>query len=173
MSRDPSNGEITTVFAEQDIIIGEGSDTLLNLSLSKPVFNQELLRLNSGPSLDMFTLVKQNVWFITIDQKSTPSEILDDEFRITGGGQIVSASAGSGGILYHALINTHFNYSQCSFNPILGTGFIQNLQASGSSIDLGNITMDFHSSCDGRAQVAFATGKYISANGKFVNLNWK
>ncbi len=170
ISKDINTGTITTIFAEQDIIIGQGSDTLLHLSLSKPEFNTELLRLNENSSADVFTAVKQNVWFISIDQKTTPSNIYDDAFTLNGGGQIAEVSSNSGGVLYHALIETKFSYSTCALNPVSGTGFIQNVKASGSSVDLGNITLDFHGACDGRASVKFATGKYIGSNGKDVSL---
>ena len=173
ISKKMDTGMITCIFAEQDILIGEGPDTLLNLSLSKPAFNSELLRLNEGYSTNVFTAVKQNVWFISIDQKNTPSDIYNDVFTLNGGGQIAEASSNSGGILYHAMIGTVFSYNTCNLNPVSGTGFIQNIKASGSSIDLGNITMDFHSTCDGRAKVDFATGKYISTFGQNVTLNWQ
>ena len=110
---------------------------------------------------------------ISIDQKNTLSDIYDDAYMLSGGGQIAGASNNSGGVLYHALIDTRFSYSACKLNPVSGTGFIQNLQASGSSVDLGNITLSFHGSCDGRANVNFATGKYVGSNGQNVNLNWK
>lgn len=173
ITKESGSGTITSIFAEQDIVIGEGSDTLLNLSLSKPSFNLELLRLNQGPSPDVFLAVKQNVWFISIDQKNTPSDLYDDVFTLNGGGQIVETSSNSGGILYHALIETKFCYNTCLLNPIAGTGFIQNVKASGSSVDLGNITLDFHGACDGRASVKFATGKYIGTNGQNVSLGWE
>jgi hypothetical protein len=166
------SGEILTVFAEQDIIIGEGSDTLMNLSLSNPKFTTELDRLNEPRPTDTFVAIKQNVWFIDIDQSGTPSDVYDDEFEINGGGQIAQASSNSGGLLYHAMIETQFTYSNCSINPTHGTAFIQNLKASGSSIDLGNITLDFHSDCDGRAKVIVATGKYVTSNGKNISLDF-
>jgi len=168
-----SGDKITTIFAEQDVIIGQGSDTLLNLSLSKPKFNTELQRLNTPRPSDAFAAIKQNVWFIDIHQNETPSFIYDDRYTINGGGQIVEAKSNSGGILYHAMIDTQFSYSQCQLNPSDGLALMQNLKASGSSIDLGNVTLDFHATCDGRADVRVATGKYVSSNGKSIRLNWQ
>jgi hypothetical protein len=165
-------GKIVAVFAEQDIIIGQGSDTLMNLSLSQPKFATELERLNEPQPTDTFIAIKQNVWFINIDQSGTPSDLYDDAFEINGGGQIAQASSSSGGLLYHAMIETQFTYSNCSINPTHGTAFIQNLKASGSSIDLGNITLDFHSDCDGKAKVVVATGKYVTSNGKNISLGF-
>lgn len=170
--KDQATGNLTTIFAQQDIVIGQGSDTLLDLSLSKPKFDAELNRVNQPRPADVFTAITQNVWFIDIDQNNTLSNVYDDTYEINGGGQIVQANSNSGGVLYHAMIQTRFSYTQCSLNPFSGVAFIQNLQASGSSIDLGNITMEFHGACDGRAQVDVATGKYVSANGSNLSLNW-
>jgi len=166
------DGKIVSLFAEQDIIIGEGSDTLLNLSLSKPKFNTELARLNAGVPGDVFTAISQKVWFLSINQHGTLSDVYDDSYVLNGGGQIAEVRSRSGGILYHALIETEFSYDECKLNPQDGTAFIQNIKASGSSVDLGNITLDFHDDCDGRARVKVATGKYIGSNGKEIVLDW-
>jgi hypothetical protein len=164
-----NNGEVVTLFAEQDIVIGEGSDTLLQLGLSKAKFASELERLDSEKPTDVFVAVTQNVWHITLHQNLTSG--LSESYEVTGGGQILSASNSSGGVLYHAMINTQFNFADCPLNPVAGTAFIQNLQA-GSSLDFGNILLEFHSSCTGKAEVKLATGKYVSANGKDLSLNW-
>ena len=166
------NGKIVTLFAEQDIVIGEGSDTLLNLSLSKPKFSTELTRLDAPHPSDVFTAISQKVWYLSIDQHSTLSNVDDDSYVLTGGGQIVEVKSNSGGILYHALIETNFSYTDCKLNPTSGDAFIQNVKASGSSVDLGNITLQFHSTCDGRASVKLATGKYVGSNGKNILLGW-
>jgi hypothetical protein len=165
----PENGDIIAIFAEQDIVIGEGDETLLNLSLSKPEFNLELERLDSEAPSDVFVAVTQNVWHITIDP-GNDSDLTDDQYEVTGGGQIVSAQSNSGGVLYHAMINTQFS-PDCLENPTSGTAFIQNLQA-GSVIDLGTILVEFHEECDGNADVTLATGKYATSTGSEVRLNW-
>jgi hypothetical protein len=165
----PENGEIVAIFAEQDIVIGEGDETILNLSLSKPEFNLELDRLDSDAPSDVFIAVTQNVWHITIDP-GNDADLTDDLYEVTGGGQIVSAQSNSGGVLYHAMINTQFSLG-CTENPTSGTAFIQNLQA-GSIIDLGTILVDFHNECDGNADITLATGKYATSTGSEVQLNW-
>ena len=144
---------------------------MINLSLSKPQFDLELARTESPQPEDVFAAVKQNVWHINIDQNNTAPDVYDDTYRLNGGGQIAEARSESGGILYHALINTRFEYSDCSLNPTNGVAFIQNIKA-GSSIDLGNITMEFRDNCDGKAHVKLATGKYVSTNGRDVNLHF-
>lgn len=160
-----------TVFAEQDIVVGEGSDTILHFGLSKIAFDLEMERLDVEQPKDAFVAIKQNVWFVTIDQRNT-DDIYDDEYLLNGGGQIAEVMNDSGGITYHALIETKFSHFTCPENPVNGTGFIQNIRA-GDRLDLGNILLNFHSSCDGKAKVEFATGKYVSANRRDVNLNFR
>jgi hypothetical protein len=168
----PNTNEIASIFAEQDIIIGQGSDTLLNLSLSKPKFDSEINRLNSPEPTDAFVAIKQNVWHLTVTPNTTTLNFLDDDYKINGGGQIAEAKSESGGILYHAMINTKFNFSECSKNPVSGTAFIQNFKA-GSTLDFGSILLDFEPECNGTSKVDLATGKYATANGKNIQLNWQ
>jgi hypothetical protein len=165
------NNPILTLFAEQDIVIGEGSDTLLNLSLTNPQFNAELARLDATHPTSTFAAVKQNVWFINIDQNNGSGSIYDDEFTVTGGGQIVEAESASGGLLYHAMIGASFIPEDCDLNPNSGIGFIQNLKV-GENTDLGTILLNFHERCDGKAFCEAGTGKYISSSRQNVNLNF-
>ena len=165
------DGKILTLFAEQDIIIGEGSDTLLHLNMTNPQINLEIERLEADQPRDAFVAVQQNVWFITVNQNNTVSDIYDDEYTISGGGQIAEIKSKSGGILYHAIIGAKFRHSTCKFNPTSGVGFIQNL-IFGSQTDLGNIILNFHERCDGKAFVEFSSGKYLTSNHKNVNLNF-
>jgi len=169
--QDLETGKIMTLFARQDIVLGEGHDTLLNLSLSNPQFSSELLRLDEKPPTDPFVAVSQNVWFISIDQHNT-TNLYDDSFVINGGGQIAEANSVSGGILYHAMIETEFIYDNCTLNPIRGDAFIQNLKAGTNAIDLGDIYLSFHDRCDGKAYVNFAAGKYLNYIGRNVNLHF-
>jgi hypothetical protein len=168
----PTTNEIVSVFAQQDIVIGEGSDTLLNLSLSKLKFATELERLNNPEPTDPFVAVKQNVWHLTVTPKNSALNFLDDDYRISGGGQIAEATSQTGGVIYHAMINTKFNFTDCTRNPLSGTAFIQNFKA-GSSLDFGTILLDFHSTCNGTSEVKVATGKYAAVNGKDIALNWQ
>lgn len=167
--QDMETGKIMTLFARQDIVYGEGSDTLLNLSLSDPQFSSELLRLDEEPPVDPFAAVSQNVWFISIDQQNT-ANLYDDSFVINGGGQIAEATSSSGGIQYHAMIGTEFIYDRCPLNPIRGDAFIQNLKAGNNTINLGDIYLRFRDMCDGKAYVEFAAGEYFNYIGRDVNL---
>jgi hypothetical protein len=164
---------IRALFARQDIILGNGSDTILDLSnITLPVFNAEMERLNSEEPSDVFAVVKQNVWFVNVDQNNTFSNVYDDNITINGGGQIAEVKGASGGIIYHALINTKVNYSVCSLNPVSGYALSQNFKAGGAPyIDLGNSLLRFHENCDGMVHVELSTGKYIGFNNKDIALD--
>jgi len=162
------DGAMETLFAGQDIIVGEGSDTLINLSLTNPQISLETDRLARGPA-DNFASVSQNVWFVTVDQNQTPTDVYDDLYTVNGGGQIAEATSSTGGILYHSIINATFVPSECSRNPTSGVGFIQNLKV-GSERDLGHIFLSFPDRCDGTAFVEFASGKYVTSYHRDVDL---
>lgn len=163
---------IIAMFARQDIILGYGSDTILNMgNITDLIFNTQLDRLNTGVSGDAFIAVKQNVWFMKIDRANTFSNVYDDNVTINGGGQIAEVNGSTGGIIYHALIDTKLNYATCAKNPLYGSAFTQNFKAGTSFIDLGNAILSFHGTCDGQAHVDFSSGKYLGYNGKNINLD--
>jgi hypothetical protein len=164
---------IWAMLEKQDIIIGNGSDTLLDMSnITDVVFNTKVSRLNAEKPNDAFVAVKQNIWFINISQNKTYANVYDDNITISGGGQIAEVKGTSGGIIYHAMIKTKINYSICKMNPIDGFAFLQNFKAGGEPyIDLGNSLLSFHNTCDGNAHVDISTGKYITYNNKYISLN--
>src|SRR4030042_3515492 len=77
---DMGDGKIMTLFAEQDVVMGEGSDTLLHLNMEIAWINLELERLEAEVPADAFVAAKQNVWFITVDRNNTLSDIYDDDY---------------------------------------------------------------------------------------------
>jgi len=170
---DQTSGKIRAVFAKQDIILGYGSDTILNTSnISDFIFNTQMDRLNTAKPTDPFVAIKQNFWMIEINQANTYANIYDDEITISGGGQIVEAAGETGGVVYHAMIDAKVNYSICSKNPISGCALSQNFKAGGNVfLDLGNSYISFHNDCDGQGHVDFSSGKYVFYNGKDISLN--
>jgi len=164
---------IIAVFAQEDFVIGNvSSDAFLNLDLSSMQFQAEMNRLSTPVPSDAYIAVKQNIWFVSIDQAGTSDNVYDDNLTINGGGQILETDGESGGVIYHAIINAKVNYSVCTENPISGYGLSQNFKAGGEPyIDLGGSFLSFHNSCDGKAHVDVSTGKYISYNNKNIPLN--
>jgi hypothetical protein len=166
------NGDIEAVITKQSVIIGNGSDTILNLgNITDLVFNAEISRLDEERPGNVFVAAKQNVWFINVEQNGTYRNIYDDDLTITGGGQIAEVKGNTGGIIYHALLNAHVNYSLCSLNPVSGNAFTQNIKAGGERLlDLGNAILSFHQSCDGSVHVDLSTGKYIGSINENISL---
>jgi hypothetical protein len=167
-----SDESIVTLFAKQDIIVGYGSDTILNLgNITETVFNSELSRLNMEKPSDVFVAVRQNVWFINIDRANTCNNIYDDDLVVNGGGQIVEIKSTSGGVLYHALLNTRINYSICPANPLSGYSLLQNIRSGGNILlDIGNVLFSFNNNCNGLVHIDLSTGKYLNYNGKELPL---
>jgi hypothetical protein len=171
LAEDPS-GYIKAVYADQDIIIGNGSDTIIDLTSMTSLFmNSRLNLLETDAPDDPFVAVKQNLWFVKISQKGTYNVVLDDDIEVSGGGQIAEVVEESGGVAYHALIEARMNYLKCSRNPVSGYALSQNFKAGGEPlIDLGNSLLLFHSSCDGKAHVEISTGKYSGFSNKDITL---
>ena len=77
---------IIVVFAKEDFVVGNVStDAFLNLDLSGMKFQVEMNRLLTPVPSDAYAAVKQNVWFINIDQKGTSNTVYDDVLTINGG----------------------------------------------------------------------------------------
>lgn len=163
---------IQAVVAKQDIIIGNGSDTILNLgSISDAMFNVRLNHLNTEKPTDTFVAVRQNFWFLNVRQHNS-SNLYDDDIQVSGGGQIVEAKGETGGIVYHGMIDVRMNSSVCNLNPISGYALSQNFKAGGESqIDLGNSLLSFRNRCDGKVHVELSTGKYFYYNNRDIYLN--
>lgn len=168
-------GCIKAVFADQDVIIGNGSDTILDLSSISSLFlNTRLDMLSVEATDDPFVAVKQNVWLVNTWHNGTTANVYDDVTEVNGGGQMAVVKGETGGVIYHAMIKTRLNYLLCSRNPVSGYALSQNLTAGGDPIiDLGNSLLRFHSECDGTAHVEISTGKYFGYTGRniFLKLN--
>ncbi len=164
--------DIRAIVVKQDIILGSGSDTILDLSnITNTLFNSKLELLETEDPSDTFVAVKQNFWIINVKQNTTPSDIYDDDFIINGGGQIAEVKGESGGVVYHAMIDTKINYSVCPLNPVEGYALSQNFKAGGEPlVDLGNSLLNFRNSCDGKAHVVISTGKYLTYSNKDIEL---
>jgi hypothetical protein len=167
------DGSIKAMFGKQDFVVGDAPDNLINLWVGTNIFSYELSRFDeSDPGDDVFALIGQDAWFMKINRNNTPSDIYDDEYTIDGGGQIFGSLGGNDGALFHAILDAKYRYSTCQLNPASGVGFVQNFKTDQKgNTDLGHAFLDFHSSCDGKAHVKVATGKYLLSIGKSIDLN--
>ncbi len=172
LAEDLSGKYIKAVYADQDIITGYGSDTIIDLtSITGAFMSSRLDLLECDEPTDPFVAVKQNFWIMKIWPKGTYNVVLDDDIEVSGGGQIAEVADQSGGVVYHALIEARMNYLKCSRNPVSGYALSQNFKAGGEPlIDLGNSLLRFHSSCDGKVHVEISTGKYSGFFNKDISL---
>lgn len=172
LMEDPEDNNIRAFYADQDIILGNGSDTILDLSsITRAFFNSRLGLLETENPDDAFVAIKQNFWITEINYKGTSSNLYDDVIIINGGGQIAEVEGSSGGVLYHAMIGARLSYSVCRQSPIDGFALVQNFKAGEAPlIDFAGAYLSFHSRCDGKAHVEFSSGKYVWYAGRDIGL---
>ena len=165
---------IFTLFARQDIIVGNGSDTILNMSnISGLTLNEELERLGNQRPEDVFVAVKQHVWMMDIFRPASGNSVYDDKTILNGGGQIVEVMDDEGGISYSAILNTSFCHSGCALNPTQGIAFLQDFKSPDIILpDVSNAYFSFYNQCNGGLHVDFASGRYKNVNDKYLFLDF-
>ena len=165
-----NNGNYLAVFAGMDINLGSNPILPLELDLSAGEINIELDRLDFYTPGDVYVAVEQHAYIIEIDQQGTVTDLSDDSFTITGGGQIIEVIDDRGGIIQQGMLDVVID-SECQANPRNGFALIKNTSAGGNSIpELGTAIFNFHNQCDGMVDVSIATGVYIKSNGKSIPL---
>jgi len=165
-----NNGNYLAVFAGMDINLGSNPILPLELDLSAGETNNELDRLDFDTPGDVYVAVEQHAYIIEIDQQGTVTDLSDDSFTITGGGQIIEVIDDRGGIIQQGMLDVVID-SECQANPRNGFALIKNTSAGGNSIpELGTAIFNFHNQCDGMVDVSIATGVYIKSNGKSIPL---
>ncbi len=110
-----------------------------------------------------------DAWVIDRNDRGTPA-VSDDTYTISGGGQYIGASSGSVSVLQLGMANVVMG-PNCPLNPDSGFAVLNELATASSNLVIATALISFHSSCDGSAKVAGATGNYLLANGKPMPLN--
>ena len=165
------DGKIMAVFAGIDINLNEESDNLLEFNLATQEIESEFARLDEINPDDLYVAVEQNAWIIEIDQKETPENLWDDEFNITGGGQLVEVDDNATEVIQQGMIDVLID-QKCPANPVKGNALIRKVNIEDNKFpELGTAILEFHSNCSGMAEILIATGIYIGSNGKDVDLN--
>ncbi len=164
------NGGYLAVFAGMDINLGTNPILPVELDLSAGEINLELERLDFDTPGDVYVAVEQHAYIIEINQQGTATDLNDDSFLLTGGGQIIEVMDDQGGIIQQAMLDVEIDI-QCQENPRGGFALIKNTSAGGNSIpELGTAIFEFHNQCDGMVDISIATGVYIKSNGKSIPL---
>ena len=165
------DGKIGVAFAGMDINLNQQSDALIEFNLLTQEIESEFERLENQRPEDVYVAVEQNAWFIEIDQKNTPGDLWDDSFIITGGGQLAEVTDNTAEVVQQAMVDVTLKQT-CAANPINGHALVRIVNTEDEKFpELGTAILEFHGSCDGRADVLLATGAYIGSNGKSIRLN--
>ncbi|MCK5168923.1 MAG: hypothetical protein KAQ75_03510, partial [Bacteroidales bacterium] len=172
---DEINNKITAVYVSMDINLGSNSNVGLDLTSSE--IEENLLKLENERTEINEIAIAQNAWIIDIYHQGTFDDLYDDKFKIYGGQQAVAVenyeTESSAGVLQMAMINTEFS-SDCLKNPTSGYVFMQDVEVAtstnNSDIVFGHVFYEFTPDCDGRVLVDIATGNFIFAIGKEIDL---
>ena len=79
-------------------MVGQGSDTLISVSFTRPSFVREIERLEEEEPTDLFAAVDQNAWFVKIKNEGGFEELSLNEYEINGGGQLASSNSASASV---------------------------------------------------------------------------
>jgi len=165
------DGGIMVALADMDIRFDPDQQSLLEIDLDEMEISSEYERLFDPRPLDVYVAIEQKAYFIDIDENSTPLEISDDIYKVTGGGQLVEAAETSAEIIQQAMIDVLVTPG-CSLNPLSGLALMQATRAGATSFpELGSVLLQFHDDCDGTADVLLATGMYLISNGSSVDFS--
>ena len=172
---DDVNKKITAIYASIDVNLGSNAD--VGLDLTSAEIEENLLKLENERTEIKEIAIAQNAWIIDIYHQETYENLLDDKFKIYGGQQAVAVenyeTESSAGVLQMAMINVDFS-SDCLRNPTSGYVFMQDIEVATSSNDddivFGHVFYEFTPQCDGEVLVNVATGNFIFAIGKELDL---
>ncbi|HKL07629.1 MAG TPA: hypothetical protein VJ896_02570 [Bacteroidales bacterium] len=168
--------KITAVYVAMDINLGSNLD--IGIDLTEEEINENLAKLNNERTKINEIAISQNAWIIDVYHQGTYENLWDDEFKIFGGQQAVAVenyqTESSVGALQMAMIDTDFSVN-CLKNPTHGHVFLQDVEVSSSvnnnSIVFGHVLYEFHPNCDGEILVNAATGNFVFAIGKELDLD--
>ncbi|MBN1599848.1 MAG: hypothetical protein JW894_16250 [Bacteroidales bacterium] len=162
------DGNLLVVFAGMDFDFDPETDGFLSFNLTEQEFDSEILRLYEQQPDDIYVAFEQDAYFISVVQNNTPGTIDDDDYYITGGGQLFEITSSSTEIFQQAMFNVHIS-DDCMFNPTAGYALLKKVNIEDNSFpELGTALLEFHSSCDSRVDVVLGTGVYIGSNGNSI-----
>jgi hypothetical protein len=168
------NEKIKVVYAGYDINFGGEIDLVMDLSQGEIDF--ELEKLGLEVPFSEYIAIDQNAWIIDIYHNNTFDNFTDDEFEIYGGQQSIEVGnydlGSSVSAMQIAMIGTKYSLS-CLKNPTDGYAFMQDVEVDSKSAyktNFGHVFFTFHSRCDGDVEVTVATGNFVTAIGKELDL---
>jgi hypothetical protein len=165
-----NDSSIMVALASMDIKLNPDSESLLSMNLGTLEIESELLRLEMQPPGDVYVAVNEDAYLVEINTGHTGSNLNDDSFKITGGGQLIEASGSSAEIVQQAMIDLVVSPG-CILNPLQGMALIKVTGVEDEGFpELGTALLECDGDCNGSARVFAATGMYVTTNGKKVDL---
>ena len=176
MKSDEPDGGYTIVYANADVNVEHApSDTVL---LTDDEIQTEFDRMETDAPNDLEVSLDMDSWIVRYIDGGTPTDISDDTYSISGGGQYVDVrsdgSMESNSMIQLGMVGVTIT-PDCTANPTSGLAVIQEAGSSSSGLGsipvLGQATMIFESACSGSVRVLLSTGNYVGAVGSQVPLN--
>ncbi len=159
----------TIVYAKIDIDMQNGPVDPATLDQTQRDAQWQLMTNTHPSSSDASTNVSMDAWVINVDTAGTPT-FSDDTYSISGGGQYVDVSSGSGSLLQLGMAAVTMG-AGCADNPVEGLAVLNELESSSSNIVDAQALLSFGPACDGDFHVTLGTGNYLKANGDSLPLN--
>lgn len=158
------NGETLLIYSSTDINIAEEADDTVVLDDTQ--VQAELDRLGSPVTEDAELNVNMDAFVIKYS---------NDSYRVSGGGQYITLGGNSTSVLQLGMANVTIG-GNCKINPVAGFAVINELKVSTGEVSqwpkLGVASIDFDSTCDGKARVVAAIGSYGVIAGKSIDLGF-
>ncbi len=134
--------------------------------------------LNNADIIDSLQLTAfKDYWLVNVeDVNNTPNDFSDDTYGLSGGGVYAGVGLSSGSVYKLGLANVIMG-NNCKTNPSNGKAVISELQADAGNtiadwLQLGYVTLQFDSMCDGNAYVLSGWGSYGAIEGQRVPLHF-
>jgi hypothetical protein len=165
------DGKIIVAYGAMDIDLNPNSDALLSLNLTNSEVESEYARTNQQSPTDVYVAVEENGYVIDINNNNT-TDITDDIYSVTGGGQVLALTNTTIGIFQQAMVGVEIS-SNCPYNPTKGYALLRKLKTNENNApELGTALFEFNSSCDGHAKVTVGTGIYLGSIDKSVGFSF-
>jgi len=125
----------------------------------------DLIRLDSLGPADFGPSVAMGAWEVEIDDAGTPLDLIDDEFELSGFGQVAVGSADAARF-YQLVLNDLLVAPECTLNPVDGDGYLLDVGFSDGFLlpqieAVGQAVFGFEPKCDGKLRLEFGMGTFM------------
>lgn len=164
---------VQAVYMKQWVNLGESS--LDTNSVSESEAAQKKQWGENTPEINSSVSVEQDVWIVTALHKGTPGDPTDDEYGLVGVGQYAGLNHDEAYLVQLIMLGAAMK-ANCRDNPVVDNVFsggallntyeVQSGSDPSSFPKIGRALFTYHSQCDGKIDLSFATGCYIGRIGQ-------